>query len=145
MMIDKFTVDSSVLISLIIENEPVHSSYSRKFWNYISENQIKIIMPMIILFEVFHNLKRLGFFEKEYAHETFIDFFNYPFFKHINLNLDFFNLFKQSDFFDNLKTSDAIIASFAFLTKAPLITWDKRLIANSYEAYTPEEFIRTLR
>lgn len=142
MMIDKFIVDSSVFIPLISANEAMHHFYSKKLWDYVYNRRLKIVMPTIVLHEVFHALKKSGFFNENNAHEIFIDFFNYPNFQHLNLNLEFFNLFKQTDFFDNLKTSDAIIACCALLTKAPLITWDKRLIANSYEAYTPEEFVK---
>lgn len=142
MMIRTITVDSSVLIPLMLEDEEIHYAFSKKLFNFIFENKVIIVLPMLVLFEVFHTLKRLGFFEKEHGHEIFIDFLNYPYFHYIDLNMYFFNFFKQLDVFDNLKTSDATISSSAFLTKSILITWDKRLIENSYEAYTPEEFLK---
>lgn len=141
-MIKKIIFDSSVLIPLIYETDPVYHSHSKELFDFVARNKTKIVLPMTVLFEVFHVIKKLGFFDRDGAHEIFLDFFNYPYFKYLNLNLSFFNFFKQADVFDNLKTSDAIIAASAFLTESVLITWDKRLIKNSYGAYTPEDFLK---
>lgn len=141
-MIKKILFDSSVLIPLIYETEPVHYSHSKKLFDFVTQDKAEIVLPMTVLFEVFHVIKKLGFFDRDYAHEIFLDFFNYPYFQYLNLNTSFFNFFKQTDVFDNLKTSDAIIAASAFLTESILITWDKQLIENSHEAYTPEEFLK---
>ncbi|MBI2634075.1 PIN domain-containing protein [Candidatus Peregrinibacteria bacterium] len=136
-------LDSSVLIPLLCEEE-IHSDYSKDLLKAANQTNRIFIIPMLVLFEVFHNLKKRGFFEIPMAFEKFRDLFNYPNFQYIDLNLDFFNLFRQVDVFDNLKTSDATIAAAAFLTKSVLISWDLDLNKNAYEAYTPKEFINTL-
>lgn len=140
MKTDLFTIDSSVLISMLIELQSNHSD-SKNFIDYVMRKKGVLIVPMIIFFETFHTLKRLGFFDVKNAHETFIQFCNYSNFKFFDLNMKFFNYFKQIDCFNNLKTSDAIIASSAFLTESILISWDRQLIKNTVNAYTPSEFL----
>lgn len=140
MKTNKFTIDSSVLISMLIEIQ-TNSADSKKFMEFVTAKNGICIVPMIIFFESFHVLKKLGFFDVKNAHETFVQFCNYRYFKFFDLNLKFFNYFKQIDCFNNLKTSDAIIASAAFLTESILITWDKQLVKNISNSYTPKEFL----
>lgn len=116
-------------------------SDSKLFFDYVIKNKGLFIVPMIVFFELFHTLKKMRFFDQPFAHELFIEFCNYPNFKFFDLNMRFFNLFKQIDCFNNLKTSDAIIAGAAFLTKSVLITWDKKMIKNSVNSFTPREFL----
>lgn len=140
MKTELFTIDSSVLISMLIDLQANHSD-SKNFLNYVINKKGLLVMPMIIFFETFHTLKRLGFFDVKNAHEVFIEFCNYDYFKFFDLDMKFFNYFKQVDCFNNLKTSDAIIASAAFLTESTLISWDKQLIKNTINAYTPTGFM----
>ena len=143
MKTELFTIDSSVIISMLIELQANHSD-SKNFIEYVMKIKGVLIVPMIIFFETFHTLKRLGFFDVKNAHETFIQFCNYSNFKFLDLNMKFFNHFKQADCFSNLKTSDAIIASAAFLTESTLISWDRQLIKNTINAYTPTGFLNKL-
>lgn len=140
MKTELFTIDSSVLISMLIELQSNHSD-SKNFMDYVMDRKGILVVPIIIFFETFHTLKRLGFFDVKNAHEIFIQFCNYSNFKFLDLNMKFFNYFKQIDCFDNLKTSDAVIASAAFLTESTLISWDRQLIKNTINSYTPTEFL----
>lgn len=141
MKIEYVTLDSSFVISLFLQDE-LNYKYSKKFMDHAYEKKIIFLMPMIVLFEVFHNLRRVGFFENGDGHEKFKFFLNLESFKFFDLNMSFFNMFKEFPFFNKLKTSDAIIAASAFINKSILISWDKRLLENSWQGYTPKEFLK---
>ncbi len=141
MKINQFTVDSSVLISMLVKGEANYAD-SKTFINFIIGNNGVFVIPTIVLFELFHTLKRQKFFDLPGAHEAFLEFCNYSYFKYFDLNMYFFNLFKQVDCFDKLKTSDAIIAGAAFLSGSTLISWDKKIIENCPNAYTPKAFLK---
>lgn len=141
MMIKDVTLDSSVLIPLIKTTE-IHYEKSKYFFDKITGSGGRFLIPIIVLFEVFHNLKRLQLIDGELNHRKFKDFFNLDCFQYFNLDLNFFSMFKEFDFFNKLKTSDAIITASALLTKTPLISWDKKIIESYDDAYTPDQFLR---
>lgn len=140
MMINEFTLDASVLIPLISEND-IHSAPSKVFFDKVFGKDTLFIIHMLSLFETFHFLKRTGFLDDNVGVLRFRGFFNLNCFKYIDLNFHFFNLFKETNFFRNLKTSDAIVASTSIFMSTPLITWDKKMALNSLNAYTPTEFL----
>lgn len=140
MTIEKLTIDSSVFISLLIQNEQ-RSKESKLFFDFALNKKIKFLVPIIVLFETFHSLKRLNYFEDVYSYKKYKQLFSFDCFKYFDLNFHFFNLFKQLNFFDNLKTSDAIVAASAFLSKSSLITWDEKLLNYSHRALTPKDFL----
>ena len=135
------TIDSSVLIPLVKITE-IHYEKSKEFFDEMTKSGGKFLVPIVVLFEVFHNLKRLQLLEGELNHRKFKDFFNLDCFHYFNLDLKFFSMFKEFDFFNQLKTSDAIITTSALLTKTPLVSWDKKIIESYDGAYTPEEFLK---
>lgn len=141
MKIRDVTVDSSVLIPLIKTTE-VHYEKSKEFFDKVIDGGGRFLVPVLVLFEVFHNLKKLKLLEGDLNYGKFKGFFNLECFQYFNLDLNFFNMFKEYDFFNRLKTSDAIISTAALLTKTPLISWDKKIIESYAEAYTPEEFLK---
>lgn len=141
MMIEHVTLDSSFLISLLSKDE-FGSESSAKFMDYADEKNIIFLVPMIVLLEAFHTLKRTGYFEREDGNEKFQAFLNLDSFKYFDIDMNFFNMFKEFPFFNKLKTSDAIIAASAFINKSILISWDKRLLENSWQGYTPAEFLK---
>lgn len=141
MTIEHMTLDSSFLVSLFINQEFGFRS-SRKLMNYVVEKKLMLLVPMIVLFEAFHTLRRIGIFEKDGEYDKFKIFLNANYFKFFDLNMSFFNMFKEFPFFNKLKTSDAIIATSAFINKSILISWDKRLLENSWQGYTPKEFLK---
>ncbi len=141
MKIEHVTLDSSLLIAFFVETEENYL-YSKKFMDYAYANDIIFLLPTIVLFEVFHTLKRSGFFKEDHQHEQFQAFLNQKCFKYFNLDIKFFNMFKELPFFDKLKTSDATIAASAFINKSILISWDKKLLKHSWDGYTPEEFLK---
>lgn len=136
--IKKFTLDSSFLISALVGNEP-KSQRSAEFLSEIMDMNCEIFIPMIVLFETFHFLRKRGNISgvKDYAHFEQI-FFNSPF-KYVSNSLQFFSFFKRFTFLSTLKTSDAIIVSTALLKNSVLITWDKQILHMAKNAYSPEE------
>jgi predicted nucleic acid-binding protein len=140
-MKNKLVVDSSVLIP-IFNNEEIHFRDSKRFFDHALKERQSLLIPLIVLFEVFHVLKKLNFFDIQNSHEMFMEFFNYECFEYIDLNMPFFNLFKQVDFFDRLKTSDAIVCSCALATSSILISWDKKLVSSSHSGYTPSDYLK---
>lgn len=140
-MIEYVTLDSSFLISFFSEDE-FSFQVSKKFMDYASHNKMIFLIPMIVLIEVFHTLKRTGKFEDDNELSKFESFFNSDSFKYFDLDMSFFNMFKEFPFFNKLKASDAIIAASALINKSILISWDKRLLENSWQGYTPKEFLK---
>lgn len=141
MMIEHITLDSSFLVSFFSGDEFGFES-SKRLMDYADEKKIIFLVPMIVLFEVFHTLKRAVKFENDCHYNQFESFLNSDSVKYFDLDMNFFNMFKEFPFFDKLKTSDAIIAASAFINKSILISWDKRLLENSWQGYTPEEFMK---
>lgn len=142
MKIDLVAVDSSVLVSLFASKES-HYLHSKKLINWIIKNNVKIIMPMLVLYEVFHTLRRIGWFDEKNSYAKFSKIMNSENFAYIAVDTEFFNGFKQIDFFNKLKTSDAIIAASAFFNETVLISWDKKMIKNCYHGCTPIEFLKS--
>lgn len=140
MKIENMTFDSSFLVSFLIEDDSNHK-ISAEFMRKVLASKKTFLMPMIVLFEVFHTLQRLDFFTDPLNQQRFDSFFNFKAFQYFDLNMKFFNLFRELPFFKKLKASDAIIASGALLSAATLISWDNRLVENSLNAYTPKEFL----
>lgn len=140
MTTEKLTIDSSVFISLLVQNQR-NSKESKLFFDFALNKKIKFLVPIIVLFETFHSLKKLNYFDDIYSYKKYKQLFNFDCFKYFELNFHFFNLFKQLNFFDRLKTSDAIVATSAFLSKSSLITWDQKLLNHSHSAFTPGQFL----
>lgn len=140
MTIEKLTIDSSVFISLLVQNQR-NSKESKLFFDFALNEKIKFLVPIIVLFETFHSLKKLNYFDDVYSYKKYKQLFSFDCFKYFELNFHFFNLFKQLNFFDRLKTSDAIVATSAFLSKSSLITWDSKLLNHSHSAFTPKDFL----
>ena len=141
MKIEYVTLDSSFLVSFFSQDE-LNYEASKKFMDYVSQKQIIFLVPMIVLFEVFHTLRRTGVFESDHEYSKFQAFLNSGFLKYFDLNMGFFNMFREFPFFNELKTSDAIIAASAFINKSILISWDKHLLKNSWNGYSPDEFLK---
>lgn len=141
MMIEHVTLDSSFLVSFFSKDE-FGFEVSKKLMDYADQKKIIFLVPMIVLLEVFHTLKRTGELENDYQHNQFESFLNSDSIKYFDLDMSFFNMFKEFPFFNKLKTSDAIIATSAFINKSILISWDKRLLENSWQGYTPDQFLK---
>ncbi len=141
MMIEHVTLDSSFLVSLFARNEFGFEA-SKRMIDFADENKIIFLVPMIVLIEVFHTLRRTGIFDNGHEYQKFQLFLNSNEIRYFDLNMDFFNMFKEFLFFNKLKASDAIIAASAFINKSILISWDKRLLKNCWQGYTPEEFLK---
>lgn len=141
MKISHVTLDSSFLVSFFLANENHHLK-SKGFMEYALKKGIIFLLPIVVLFEVFHTLQRIGFLKDDYESEQFKTFFNLPSFQYFDLDMHFFNLFKELPLFNSLKTNDAIIAASSFLNQSLLITWDNQLLKNAGNAFDPEEFMQ---
>lgn len=141
MMIEYVTLDSSFLVS-VFANQEFGFQISKNFMNYALKNQVELLVPMTVLLESFHTLQRKGVLGRDENNDKFQIFMNHRLFQYFDLNMSFFNMFRELPFFNKLKTSDAIIAASAFINKSILISWDKRLLENSWQGYTPEEFLK---
>jgi predicted nucleic acid-binding protein len=131
-------LDSSFLASVLAGDE-LKSRESAEFLSKIINAGFEIFIPMIVLFETFHFIRRKSKLSRviDYSHFQNI-FFRSPF-KYVPHSLKFFKFFKRFTFLSELKTSDAIIVSTALLKNSMLITWDKKILAAANNAYTPEE------
>ncbi|OGJ43205.1 hypothetical protein A3I58_00325 [Candidatus Peregrinibacteria bacterium RIFCSPLOWO2_02_FULL_39_10] len=140
-MIEHVTLDSSFLVSFFSVSES-HFEASKKLMNFADQKKIILLVPMIVLLEAFHTLRRTGIFENHHEYNKFQSFLNSESIKYFDLDMSFFNMFKEFPFFNELKTSDAIIAASAFINKSILISWDKKLLQNSWQGYTPDGFLK---
>lgn len=137
----KFVIDANVFVSALTRNEVYHFS-SKAFLDFIYNNGINIAVPMLVVFETFHSLRKNGSIKTNKDYLRFKRIFNNSNCKYVENDIKLFKFFKEFRFFEKLKTSDAIIATIAFVTKSLLITWDKQLLEKSHNAYTPEDFLK---
>lgn len=137
----KYIFDSNVFISSLIPEE-THHSYSKDALKKILKSGFKLIVPTIVLFEVFHSL--CGKFGMNQSSENYLKFkkiFDSDRCEFIDLNMAFFGLYKSLRVFDRLKTSDSIVASSALLTDSTLITWDQNILRDFPNALSPEKLL----
>ena len=137
----KLVVDSSVLVSMLKHDEE-NSDSSLKFFDFVLKNNYVFLMPILILFEVFHSLDRKDFFKNPLNFKKCMKVFNTSCFEYIDLNFGVFNVYKEIHFLNNLKTSDSIIASMSILTNSDLISLDNNLISRVPNSYTPSQFLK---
>ena len=69
-MIEKIVVDSSVWVAFFAFEEPYNAN-SEKFIEWVFKNRVKVVMLMIVLFETFHTLRRLGWLEDVNSYKKF--------------------------------------------------------------------------
>lgn len=135
------TVDTSVFISACAESE-VNCQESKKLFNFIKDENIFVILPINILFEVINNLFKIGIDDK-IVYQFFGDSPNVGL---IPLDEEFLEkvwVYYQN--FNKLKTADRILAVTSYFFHTPLITWDNKIIRDSSEycqAMTPKEFMK---
>lgn len=139
--IEKFTIDSNVFISAFVKEEKFNY-FSLKFLEFIFETNVVFSIPSIVLFEVFQSLRKKGIFEDKSNMRKFQIIFNSSFCRYVRVDHGLFKFFKNFNFFESLRTSDAIIATSALATNSVLITWDKDLLKHAHNAYTPKEFLK---
>ncbi len=133
----KFVVDSSVFISALGQDE-TFSIASRKFLKLI--NETNIVLPSLVVVEVINVLRR----QKYKLYRKIADYLLS--FQIVNLDdLVIKKLVDEAHLLPDLKTADTLVLLSADITKATLITWDKKLLnvhGKYCTVYSPEEYLR---
>lgn len=115
-------LDSSVFISFLNDTDVLHDDTDTLFRTLLEDKKVVIITPVLVFLEVSHILhKKLNNFDEA----SILNIFE----KYEKIDITFPIALKIIPFLKkiNLKTSDAILIAVAKLTKATLITWDKKL------------------
>ena len=145
-MKNALTIDSSVFLSAFLGKEP-QSEISIDFLSFVRNNNFRILMPILVVFEVlqgyYRSTKNLK--ETESIFEQFIDLNISHKLKILNLEASFLADFVAGHHFFDIKTSDTIVAISAMTSNTPLISWDKNLPKHSsskLKTFTPQEFLQ---
>lgn len=116
----KYLIDSSVYISLFVENDALHNQTTDIA--PIIEKEM-VVVPTIVIAEIITVLSR----NKPNQVRTAVHHLLQE--EVISLDQDFLSKFsKYVTRSSHLKTSDLLIAATAFVHKATLVTWDKQLL-----------------
>lgn len=144
-MKNTLTIDSSVFLSAFLGMEP-QSRLSVEFFTYIKNHNIRIIMPILVIFEIiqgyYRNTKNLNKTKDIFEELIRLNISNKL--KILNLDASFLTGFIAGHHFFDLKTSDTVVAISALSSETRLISWDKKLITQCGEkvhAVTPKEFL----
>lgn len=132
------TIDSSVFVSALLENDP-HRSDAVFFLTAIRNKQEPIVIPSVVAAEVINVLIRHGVSEPEILLGSFG--------KYTTINLDNNFIINALNHWRkiSLKTSDAIVALTSAIYDTVLVSWDEKLVAeagNITKAVTPADFMR---
>lgn len=141
-------VDASVFLSSFLDYE-LDSKISQRFFESIRAAGIKLTVPILTLFEVLHSFYRAtGDAKKTQAvHDFFVKLSVANELKILNLDASFLSHFLVYHKYFDLKTSDVTVVLTAHREKAPLISWDKKMLkhgAKGVSVYTPEEYLELL-
>lgn len=138
-------VDSSVVISSLIESDPSHE-FSRNFLSELKKKKQQIILPILAVFEVLHAYFRLCKDQEktDKLYQALIDWNLTGFLRIANLEASFLVYFTANHHLFPIKTADCVMALTAHRLQSPLISWDKQLLKNAkknIQAMTPEKFL----
>ncbi|MBU0731439.1 PIN domain-containing protein [Patescibacteria group bacterium] len=134
-------VDSSVFISACVKAEK-NQQISWEFFRNLEENDIYILMPINIFFEILNTLFKLGVDNRDV--KKLIG--KGPISGMLPLNEDFLeHIWVHYQKFGKLKTADKILAVTSYYTESQLITWDQQLLNQTRDlcdSMSPREFIK---
>jgi len=137
----KILLDSSVFISFLNDADILHNKTTALFRTLLQDKEVIVITPVLVFLEVAHILhKQINDFDEASVLTIFE--------KYEKIDLTFSLALEIIPFLKkiNLKTSDAIFIAVAKLTKATLITWDKKLEKEAkkfIDVQTPKTFLTT--
>ena len=135
----KILLDSSVFISFLNDADILHNKTTALFRTLLQDKEVIVITPVLVFLEVAHILhKQINDFDEASVLTIFE--------KYEKIDLTFSLALEIIPFLKkiNLKTSDAIFIAVAKLTKATLITWDKKLEKEAkkfIDVQTPKTFL----
>lgn len=145
----KICVDACVFVSSLVKEDPFFEA-SRKFLREITQNRIKITMPILTFYEILHvYFKATGSVDLCKGLEQQLMTLNGAKNLHLSpLEAEFTAHFLGNHMEFSSKTSDTVLAIHSMQQKCPLISWDKGLIKaceGQVQAMTPEDFLAKLR
>jgi len=120
------TLDSSVIISYLIETE-IYSNLAKNIWEFVIQNEIRIILPYTILIEIVSAISRRTQ-NSSLVKEVENSLLNLPLIRFVELNKSRTAKVCNSARKYGLRGMDAIIAQVSEEFKTQLITFDKEII-----------------
>lgn len=132
------TIDSSVFLSPLVENDPRRNE-TLFFLSAIAGKEISVVIPSLVVAEVLNVLIRNAIFQPEIILGSFLKY------TIVNLDENFIHLGLDYWRQISLKASDAIIALTSAIYNTVLVSWDEKLVAEAgkiTKAITPAEFMR---
>ncbi|MBI2634061.1 type II toxin-antitoxin system VapC family toxin [Candidatus Peregrinibacteria bacterium] len=145
-MANNITIDSSVLISSLIEDEKF-SKISKRFISFLRDGNYTVHAPITVLLEVLkvYYRKTTNREAVNFLYQRFMDWNITRKLIIINVESYFLIQFMEIQRLYDLKTADAIIATTAHLLKYPLITWDEKMLKHckrKITCMTPKTFLK---
>jgi len=132
------TIDSSVFVA-VFDSLDIFHQQSKDFFDYLANSKVRVVLPILVLFEVSNALARkkkiedpawlLGEFEKFELLDMDTEFLKsaFPFFRLLSI-----------------KTGDAVIAATSVLYDTKLITWDRTFrdaVKKYVSVFTPPDYV----
>lgn len=138
-MPEALLIDSSVFMSSLLDHEE-NSTFSRSFMAEIVEKNIRIVIPMLVVFEIVHILKK----NSVSVDDNFLQlFFLGNSIKILDLDEQFLRNFVSNLNNTVFKTADAIIVSAADTQNIPLVTWDKQILKHYKASISPQDWLES--
>lgn len=126
MLKDRLLLDSSVIISYLIETE-IYSNLAKNIWEFVIQNEIRIILPYTILIEIVSAISRRTQ-NSSLVKEVENSLLNLQLIPFVELNKNRTAKVCSSARKYGLRGMDVIIVQVSEEFKAQLITFDKEII-----------------
>lgn len=136
---NKFLVDTNVLIRLIVNDDPVKFNTIVKLVEKVEKNEITLVIPTVVIAECCWLLKSFYKLDKPKISEYLLDIIESE-----NVEPEEDNVIKALKMYSdkNVDFADALISSKAANNKLAVLTWDKKDFKKlACEYYSPEELL----
>ena len=119
---NKFLVDTNVLIRLLVKDDPIKFNTIVKLVRKVEENEITLVIPTVVIAECCWLLKSFYKLDKQKITEYLLDIIESD-----NVEVEEDNVFHALKMYSdkNVDFADALIASKSN-NKLAVLTWDKR-------------------
>ena len=135
---NKFLVDTNVLIRLLVKDDPIKFNTIVKLVRKVEENEITLVIPTVVIAECCWLLKSFYKLDKQKITEYLLDIIESD-----NVEVEEDNVFHALKMYSdkNVDFADALIASKSN-NKLAVLTWDKRDFKKlECEYYIPEDLL----
>ncbi|OLO39395.1 hypothetical protein BTR23_10185 [Alkalihalophilus pseudofirmus] len=135
---NKFLVDTNVLIRLLVKDDPIKFNTIVKLVEKVEKNELTLVIPTVVIAESCWLLKSFYKLDKPKITEYLLDVIESE-----NVEVEENNVIIALKMYSdkNVDFADALISSKSN-SKLPVLTWDKKDFNKlECEYYTPEELL----